>query len=1110
MKKILIDDNWKFKRSEYDEEKLDINFGADKSGYRDVSIPHDALIDDVSLLYKDHVIWYERSLVIGGGLSSDRRFYLYFDGAYTDAAVYVNGECVFEWANGYTSFHFEITDRLKSGDNTIHVRIKYRCPNARWYAGPGINRHVYLLESNRECFEIDSLYVYTTQDEDCWRVHAFIKTGEYVPNSRKVIFTLDGAGREAVLNGDGLYEAEFEYQDPLLWDISDPHLYEIGAKLEGDGQVLDEASDRFGFRSIFADPDEGLFLNGRHIKIKGVCIHSDYGALGSAYDEDVAARQLTMLKDAGVNAIRLAHNDFAPGVYELCDRMGLLVLSEALDCWRKPKTEFDYARFFDEWVDRDIESWITRNRNHPCIFMYSAGNEISDTNDYPDGERILNRIVSKIKEYAFGGTALISLCSNYMMREATLRSIRELDVWGYNYGERLYSDHHKRYPEKCIFGSETASLVCSRSIYHFPYELPILADDDLQCSALGNGRTSWGASSYEVCIATERDTPYSLGQFIWTGIDYIGEPTPYHTKNSYFGLMDTALFPKDSYYLFKAEWNEEASPFVHMLPYWDFNTGETVDVIVYTNTVKVKLFLNGEEVGEKIIDHKNGKELKAHFVLQYVPGVIEAQGYDETGKLVASAVERSFKDVAKLWVSEPEFEVEKEDTHLRFITIKGLDEDGNEVKNGNCRVNVKVYGPAHLVGLDNGNSADNDSYKGNSKRLFGGLLRALVKPAGAGKVSVVATIDDEDIPVRKAELVCERGYKLDAICDSAKITLRLFPQNAYDGGIEYQITNRMGTPVDSAVIENISEDGKSVTVRALEDAIFKLRVICRDKNETVTCISSAQFTAEGIGSHTIDPYGFVYASLYDECGGDVGNGNEKGISTSRTEDSWVLYRNIDFGKKGSDEVILPIFELDGDRTVISIWENAPGSENAVHLTDCVYDKESIWNVYQEGKYSLPGLLRGKHNLAFMTHSHKIHLKGFRFVRHDTAYDRTRAADASYIYGDSYEVLDGSVCGIGNNVTIGFEDVDFAKGISRIAINGRTGLAENPISIILSSPGGKLRGEIMFKRCEEYTEQSFELPEFKGYTGRCDVEFLFLPGSSFDFESFRFYDQETER
>ena len=497
-------------------------------------------------------------------------------------------------------------------------------------------------------------------------------------------------------------------------------------------------------------------------------------------------------------------------------------------------------------------------------------------------------------------------------------------------------------------------------------------------------------------------------------------------------------------------------------------------------------------------------------MLQYVPGVIEAQGYDEMGKLVAFATERSFKDVAKLWVSEPEFEVEKEDTHLRFITIKGLDEDGNEVKNGNCRVNVKVYGPAHLVGLDNGNSADNDSYKGNSKRLFGGLLRALVKPAGAGKVSVVATIDDEDIPVRKVELVCERGYKLDAICDSAKITLRLFPQNAYDGGIEYQITNRMGTPVDSAVIENISEDGKSVTVRALEDAIFKLRVICRDKNETVTCISSAQFTAEGIGSHTIDPYGFVYASLYDECGGDVGNGNEKGISTSRTEDSWVLYRNIDFGKKGSDEVILPIFELDGDRTVISIWENAPGSEDAVHLTDCVYDKESIWNVYQEGKYSLPGLLRGKHNLAFMTHSHKIHLKGFRFVRHDTAYDRTRAADASYIYGDSYDISGSYVCDIGNNVTIGFEDVEFVNGVRKIAIKGRTELSENPISIILSLPDRKLRGEIMFRKCDDYTEQSFELPEFKGYTGRCDVEFLFLPGSSFDFESFRFYAQETER
>ncbi len=1103
MKKKLINDGWKFKKTAYDEAALTLTFGANPEGYRDVELPHDALISKYSDFYKDFVIWYKRSLDPAEDYTPGKRYFLYFDGVYMDADVYINGKHAFTWVNGYTSFHFEITDYLGKKENEILVRIKYRCPNARWYAGPGINRNVWLYESETECFVIDSLYVSAKKATKDWKVSAFIETKDSVPSGERVVFSIDGYGEfEAELKKERIYGAEITVSDPLLWDIDSPNLYRIKAKLIIDDTFVDEADSSFGFRDIKCDPDRGFFLNGRRTKIKGVCIHNDYGALGSAYNEDAAIRALNVIRDMGANALRLAHNVYAPGFMDLCDKMGFMVLSEAFDCWREGKTEYDYGRFFDEWSALDIKSWITRDRNHPSIIMFSAGNEIYDTHKDEKGKETLEYIVGEIKKYDFCENAFITLCSNYMAWDNTVKAVDgTIKAVGYNYAERLYEKHHKDHPDWCIFGSETASLVQSRGIYHFPYDIPLLSDDDMQCSSLGNSTTSWGAPNIDFCLAKERDCDFSMGQFLWAGIDYLGEPTPYHTKNSYLGIIDTALFPKDIYYVIKSQWNEKADKFVHIFPYWDYNPGQKIDVLVASNADRVSLFKDGILVGTKEIDHRSGKEFCARFALDYAPGVIEAVGYDSEGREVARQSERSFGDVEKLELSEDTFEIKKDDRHLRFVVIKGLDEKGNEVKNANSRVRIKVKGPGKLVGLDNGDSTDYDSFTGNSKRLFGGCLLAIIKPDGeAGTISVTASIDDSNISVRKVELKHRGSLILQKDRDSISFDVEVYPPDANNYKLEYQITNNAGTSIGYAVIDEVTPDNRKVHVKALSDGEFKLRAIAREASGRVSCISAIEIKAEGIGTRFVNPYEFVYASTFDEGDGEIGNGNEKGISTSRLVDSWILFNNVDFGEQGSKEITLPIFELDSEETKITLFDGKPGEKTSLVLLEATYHKPSRWNVYQEETYTLDKPLKGVHDLAIMTHAHKIHLKGFKCTPYNRTYETNPATEALRIYGDSYEVKPEAVENIGNNVTLDYGEFDFEEGLHRIIICGRSELQINTIHLILFSEGESERKIIEFKGTGKYETQEFETGLIKGKT---EVKFLFLPGSKFDFKYFKF-------
>lgn len=549
--------------------------------------------------------------------------------------------------------------------------------------------------------------------------------------------------------------AIYRVKSPRCWDVEHPHLYILKTELWKDGEIIQEEYSQIGFRSIAFDPEQGFLLNGRRVKLNGVCEHHDLGALGAAFHRAAMARKFRILKEMGVNALRGTHNMTAPAVVELADQMGILMISEAFDMWERSKTTYDYARFFKEWSERDVESWVMRDRNHPCIIMFSIGNEIYDTHVDSHGREITVRLRDLVKKYDYRRNAGITIGSNYMPWENAQLCADEVKLAGYNYGEKYYEEHHKAHPDWVIYGSETSSIVQSRGIYHFPLRASILTEDDEQCSSLGNSPTSWGAKSMERCVCEDRDMDFSMGQFLWTGFDYIGEPTPYHTKNSYFGQVDTAGFPKDAYYVWQSAWTDyRKAPMIHIFPYWDFNEGQNIDIRVCSNAPFVELFCNGKSCGRQQLTHEKGSghHIIADYSLPYEKGVLYAVAYDEGGNVTARETKASFGNSAEIVLRASGRAAVANGRDLFFVEIGTRDENENVVENAVDRVTVQVEGAGHLVGLDNGDSTDEDSYKGNSRRLFSGKLLAIIE---TGTIPGAVRIRVSGKGLKSAELVCE-------------------------------------------------------------------------------------------------------------------------------------------------------------------------------------------------------------------------------------------------------------------------------------------------------------------------------------------------------------------
>ncbi len=1154
MKKIWNGD-WQFCKQPLGSELAYVAAGGE---WMPVTLPHDWLIYNTHDLYENSEGWYRKILTLAE-LPAESCLSLRFEGVYMNSTLYVNGQIAGEWKYGYSTFEFEITPLLKAGDNTIVMRVIHESPNSRWYSGAGIYRSVWLHMYPKTHIVSGGIYIAARPaDGGTWTVDVDselqIAAGGNAAELKLRHTVLDPGGAvvaqaEAAVPAQGSEETVHAHsrltaEQPQRWDIDNPRLYTLKTELLGGDTVTQEETQRFGFRTVELDSEKGFFLNGRHLKLNGVCQHHDLGALGAAVNKAALRRQFVLLQEMGVNAIRTAHNMPAAELMELADELGVLIVSEAFDMWERSKTPYDYARFFPEWYKKDIASWVRRDRNRPSLIMWSIGNEIYDTHADARGQEVTRMLRDEVLIHDPRGNGFVTIGSNYMPWENARKCADIVKLAGYNYGEKYYDRHHEAHPDWIIYGSETCSTVQSRGIYHFPLDQPVLADDDQQCSSLGNSSTSWGAKSTEACITGDRDAAYSLGQFLWTGFDYIGEPTPYFTKNSYFGQLDTAGFPKDSYYIYQAEWTDcRTRPMIHIFPYWDFSEGQLIDVRVCSNAPRIELFLNGISQGIYDIDHASGLQLLGNWQLPYTEGTLRAVAYDENGNVIAEEQRSSFGDAASLVLTADKLELTADGQDLIFVTIAAADSQGLPVENANNRVYLSIDGPGRLVGLDNGDSTDYDAYKGVSRRMFSGKLLAIIAgtleagpitlhaaspgiadaeivlksilPANSnsaeegpilyadnpleasGESKDISGPSMAEIPVRKLEIICPEGVVLTPDKAGLPICVKLHPENATFREVEWRITNAAGVDSNIALLE---VNGHEARITALGDGDVFIRCGTGNGADGIRLYSQMEIRLTGFGQAYLDPYEFVSAAYHSNASYNLTNGNERGVATAREGESLICFERVDFGSYGAEELTLPIFALDSDEYPIDIWEGIPGQEGAELLDTVLYQKPSQWNVYQEETYKLPRRLSGIITLSFVLRK-KIHLKGFRFIRESKAYARLDALANSRIYGDTFSLTETAVEGIGNNVSLIFEDMDFGKqGTSRIVICGRSVLSNNTVHLLFSGQGGESKQLVEFAGAESYTEREFTL---EPVSGKQTVTFLFLPGSRFDFQWFQF-------
>ncbi|GAA0358712.1 hypothetical protein GCM10008932_09270 [Alkalibacterium iburiense] len=1105
--------------------------------FEPVELPHDWLIGNTRELYQDSVGWYKKTLNYEGDYQTVS---LLFDGVYMDSTLYVNDTKIGEWKYGYSAFEMDISEALVKGENDILLKVVHQSPNSRWYTGAGIYRNVWIKLNGPSYIETDGLYISSHKENQTYRmeIETDVQTEEPI-KLKHTLFKKDHLIQEVEtqVSEKGTVSLSLEDLTVEEWEPDAPHLYELETVLmhkESD-EVLERRRTRVGFKTVNMDPDKGFILNGKRMKLKGVCEHHDFGALGSAFNTAVLRRRFTLLKEMGVNAIRTSHNMPARELMELADEMGFLIVSESFDMWERPKTTYDYARFFKEWAYKDIRSWVKRDRNHVSLIMWTIGNEIYDTHADERGLEIAKQLDSYIKEFDPKSNAVVTIGSNYMPWENAQKVADFLKVAGYNYGEKYYEDHHEAHPDWIIYGSETGSVVQSRGIYHFPYKQSVLADDDEQCSALGNSSTSWGADTPEEILTYDRDTPFSMGQFIWTGFDYIGEPTPYHTKNSYFGQIDTATFPKDTYYIYQSAWTHyKDKPMIHLFPYWDFNPGQTIDVRVATNAPKVVLYLNDEVIGEKHIDHQNDTDITPTWQIPYEPGELKAIAYDEQDVEIGRSVRRSFRDAKELILTADKPEVKADGRDLIFVEIGALDAEGNPVENATNRVEVHVSGAGRLVGLDNGDSTDYDQYKGISRRLFSGKAMAIIQATtetGPIEVEVssnniksaqltlhaveaetvfikeaqhknteraIETGQSDELPVRKIELTSSNGLHLHPDNTETIVEATLYPENTTYTDLEWSIVNDAGVEMTHA---SLIVGGPKAIVTAKGDGPFRVRCTTKNGTDKIKLISELDMTITDMGTAYKNPYELISGSLLDDSMGDVSNGNERGVATSRDGETIVGYHEIDFGAYGSDTITLPLFTLSDENYVIEIWEGHPKKEGSILLKEAHYQKVSKWNVYQEESYQLSKRLTGVTSLYFMMHA-KVHLKGFYFEKQNRAFSYNKAVEADFIYGDAFEQTEEEVRQIGNNVSLIFEDMDFSdKEAGEILIEGHSPIEKNTIHVRFEGESGSQVNQLVeFTQTNKTESKQFDLTPL---SGKGTVTFIFLPGSQFDFKAFQF-------
>lgn len=1127
---ILFNDGWQF---------CLCDIGTELSAlpgrhWYDVELPHDWLINDTSKLYETGEGWYRRSLPCSAEQLSGRVL-LNFDGVYMNSTLFVNGKEAGSWTYGYSAFEHDITDFLHEGENELLLRVSHQSPNTRWYSGAGIFRDVMLKLRPAAYIGTNGVYIHSApQPEGGWTTEVETDVVGEASDIRMLLEVFDPAG--ASMGGYGLeahfdgghekFTASFNSTDPELWSVDDPMLYTLKISLYSGSELLDCVNETFGYRTAEFYPDRGFLLNGEPVKLHGVCMHHDLGALGSALNEAALARQLRIMKEMGVNAIRTSHNMPARQLVQLCDEMGLLVDSEAFDMWEKPKTEFDNHRFFTEHAERDVRSWIERDRNHPCIIMWSIGNEINDTID-PHGLDITKRLYEYVLKYDPKGNAAPTIGSNYMGDENAQKCSDVVKLAGYNYSEYLYDEHHAKYPGWVIYGSETASAVRSRGIYRFPAELPLLTGEDCQCSSLDNSVVGWGSSAMK-SWRLDRDCPFCCGQFIWTGFDYIGEPTPYNTKNSYFGIVDTAGFPKDIYYFYQSVWlSPEQKKVLHIVPsYWDFIPGQEIDVLIYSNARDVELFLNGKSIGSHVMELETSQDMRAHFKVPFEPGVLRVVGHFADGSECSEVLHTPSDPAAVVLTSDKETLL-ADGRDIAFVEISTVDVNGIPVGNARNRIRVEVSGAGRLVGLDNGDSTDYDSYKGDNRRLFSGKLLAMIESTlepgeitvrayseglenaelrlvseNCGEVSGVSVVTENKFPAVCRAYTGEVPARLllpevdvnsfDPERRSAEIRAKLLPENCTYDDISWSVVRRNGVESNLAQVEG---SGRSAVVTAKGDGEFFVRAMVHNGAEHPQVIADIPFTAEGLGAAVRDAYSFISASTLDSSNVPT-NIIEDGALSNFDGRTVMTYSDIDFGKTGSQIISLSVgtcFDMP-----VEVWEGTPDDGKLICRVD--FGNNGHWCGFAGQDFALAERLTGVRTISVVIDSRVI-FGGFSFVPIERAYDTNWVGEADSVYGDDYRIDGRRVADIGNNVIINYERLDFGEGGSEaLIISGETGNPMNQIQLRYTPAGGAQKTVLLEFQQDGGREQRFDIPKLSGVN---DVSFVFMPGSRFDFDWFRF-------
>ncbi|MBB3057133.1 beta-galactosidase GalB [Mucilaginibacter gotjawali] len=758
-----FDKGWRFNLGDVaGGEKLDVKDGT----WRVLDLPHDWSIE--GKFSKENpatpeggalpggIGWYRKTFTVPAS-AKNKLVYIDFDGVYQKSTVWINGHNLGFRPNGYISFRYDLTPYLNfGGTNTIAVKVDNSVqPNSRWYSGSGIYRNVWLTTTDKVAVDHWGTYVITPSVTDKAaevKVVASILNATRAQQPVTITTTLLNAEGKAVAtttentvlkDASTRFTQDLKINNPILWSVEKPYLYKVLTKISGKNSA-DSYTTPIGIRYFNFDADKGFSLNGKLMKILGVCDHHDLGSLGAAINTRALERQLQMLKAMGCNGIRTSHNPPAPELLDLCDKMGFIVMDEAFDCWEWQKVKYDYHLYFKEWHKRDLEDQVLRDRNHPSVMIWSIGNEIPQQGD-TTALRIAPELAGIV--HSLDKTRPITTANDNPGKGNKIIQSGAIDLIGYNYHEFDYATFHDRYPGKKFIATETTSGLEMRGHYDMPsdsirvwpsrYDKPFTdGNPDNSVSAYDNVRPGWG-STHEATWKVMKKYDFLSGMFIWTGWDYLGEPTPYSwpSRSSYFGIIDLAGFPKDVYYMYQSEWTNKTV--LHIFPHWNWTPGKMVDVwAFYNNADEVELFLNGKSLGTK---KKLGEDLHIMWRVKYEPGTLKAVSR-KNGKVVLIREIHTAGAPAKIELVADRKNIKADGKDLSFITVKILDKDGNVVPNADNLVNFKVSGPGFIAGVDNGDEVSHDPFKANYRKAFNGLALAIIQTKEkAGNITFTAT-----------------------------------------------------------------------------------------------------------------------------------------------------------------------------------------------------------------------------------------------------------------------------------------------------------------------------------------------------------------------------------